>query len=235
MAVRQCPCAECSPGETTTIERDNIARYYERRAEEYERVYGKPERQADLAQLKAVLSKAFAGERVLEIACGTGYWTQFISKSADAIFATDCNAAVIDLAHRKDYGSCSVAFALADAYSLDEVPYGCTAGFHGFWWSHVPLAKIDTFLSAYHARLPEGARIVMIDNAYVEGSSTPISRTDQEGNTCQIRKLQDGSQHEVLKNFPTEASLRRCLSEHATDVTVTSMQYYWLVEYRTGK
>ena len=49
--------------------------YYAKRAREYERVYDKPERQSDLARLHEIVPVMFAGRRVLEIACGTGYWT----------------------------------------------------------------------------------------------------------------------------------------------------------------
>ena len=73
----------------------------------------------------------------------------------------------------------------------------------------------------------------MIDNAYFEGSSTPISDTDADGNTYQIRKLQDRCQYKVLRNFPTEAILRNFLSVQAMDITVKFVQYSRLVEYRT--
>lgn len=221
-------------GDVTFPAQEGMAHYYARRAAEYERVYSKPERQNDLRQLAEILGGAFAGESVLEIACGTGYWTQFIARSARSIFATDYNSEVLDLARGKDFGSCPVTFAQDDAYSMERISQGCTAGFHGFWWSHIPLARTKGFLSTLHSCLPEGAKVVMIDNVYVEGSSTPISRTDPEGNTYQARRLQDGSQHEVLKNFPTEASLRGCLQAHATDVAIRFLQYYWIVEYRVA-
>lgn len=192
--------------------------YYARRAAEYERVYSKPERQADLQTLKEFLSGAFAHERVLEIASGTGFWTQFIAKSATAVLATDYTADVIDLARQKDYGACRVRFAEADAYSLDTVSGDFTAGFHGFWWSHVPKTRIRPFLSAFHSRLPDGAKIVMIDNQYVHGSSTPISRRDAEGNTYQLRRLEDGSEHEVLKNFPSDEDIVSSLDGFAKGV-----------------
>jgi demethylmenaquinone methyltransferase/2-methoxy-6-polyprenyl-1,4-benzoquinol methylase len=212
---------------------DRMIDYYAKRASEYERIYAKPERQADLQTLGRFLSNVFPGDHVLEIACGTGYWTQFTSKSAAAVLATDYNPEVIDLARRKDFGACSVKFAEADAYLLDGIPSGHTSGFHGFWWSHVPIAKIDPFLAVFHARLSPGAKVVMIDNAYVEGSSTPISRQDAEGNTYQIRRLQDGSQHEVLKNFPSEVGLRASLGRHATDIKLKRLHYFWIAEYRT--
>ena len=73
--------------------------------------------------------------------------------------------------------------------------------------------------------------MVFIDNTYVEGSSTPISRTDEHGNTYQNRKLDDGSQYEVLKNFPTESELRASMAGIATDVSVQFLRYYWILSY----
>lgn len=209
-----------------------LADYYARRASEYERVYQKPERQADLGRLADWLSTAFAGQDVLEVACGTGYWTQFIAKSARSIVATDVNPEVLEIARRKEYASCRIMFLESDAYSLSNVEAHFTAGFHGFWWSHVPIQRMDAFLDNFHSALPKDALVVMIDNAYVEGSSTPISRRDKHGNTFQIRQLQDGSKHEVLKNFPAPSELETTLQPHANDVQVTQLNYYWMARYR---
>jgi len=206
--------------------------YYARRAAEYEEIYLKPERQSDLRRLAECLSKAFPAFDVLEVACDTGYWTKHIAKSARRIVAVDINAEVLEIACRKAYGSCQVSFLQKDAYSLAEVPSDCTAGFHGFWWTHVPLQRLPGFLRCFHAHLPKGAPIITIDNAYVEGSSTPISRRDEHGNTYQTRELRDGSQHEVLKNFPSVADIHCHLEGHASDVRVTQLTYYWMAEYR---
>jgi demethylmenaquinone methyltransferase/2-methoxy-6-polyprenyl-1,4-benzoquinol methylase len=77
-----------------------------------------------------------------------------------------------------------------------------------------------------------GAQVVFIDNVYVEGSSTPVSRTDAHGDTYQTRRLDDGSKHEVLKNFPTESALRAAVDGLATDMRVEFLQYYWILTYR---
>ena len=49
--------------------------YYRERALEYDRVYLKPERQGDLYRIREWLSTVFDGRRVIEVAAGTGYWT----------------------------------------------------------------------------------------------------------------------------------------------------------------
>lgn len=210
-----------------------MVEYYARRASEYERVYQKPERQADLKLLADLLTTAFAAQDVLEVACGTGYWTQSIARSARSIIATDLNPEVLDIARQKDYGSCRITFLESDAYSLANVEPHWNAGFHGFWWSHIPAQEIDTFLQAFHSKLSSNAEVVMIDNAYVEKSSTPLSRKDTYGNTYQIRRLEDGSEHEVLKNFPSSSDLCARLQLVADGLTLTHLEYYWIAEYRT--
>ena len=72
---------------------------------------------------------------------------------------------------------------------------------------------------------------MFIDNAYVEGSSTPISRADEQGNTYQLRRLDDGSTHEVLKNFPTESELVLAVDGLAAKVRVEFLRYYWVLSY----
>lgn len=59
--------------------------YYQKRAKEYELVYQKPERQSDLILVKDYLRKQFVDKSITEIACGTGYWTEFLSKQTKSI------------------------------------------------------------------------------------------------------------------------------------------------------
>jgi len=75
--------------------------YYAKRADEYERIYEKPERQNDLAILKKLFEKTLAGHDVFEIACGTGYWTQIVAQTAKSITATDFNEEVLQIARAK--------------------------------------------------------------------------------------------------------------------------------------
>ena len=212
----------------------DITAYYARRASEYEKVYAKPERQQELAFLKQQLPQWFAGQQVLEVACGTGYWTQFIAKAARSITATDINEEVLDIARRKDYGKCGVEIVQADAYNLGAISGVFTAGFSGFWWSHVPKRARTPFLEAFHAKLSPGSPLVFLENLYVHGSNNPMApEVDGEGNTYSLRRLEDGSEWKVLKNFQTEAELRQDLSPFATAIEYGAMKYYWWVKCRT--
>jgi SAM-dependent methyltransferase len=201
--------------------------YYAQRADEYEKIYAKPERQADLAILHQRVRELLDGQQVLEIACGTGYWTAQYAPSAASVLATDINSEMLKHAEAKGLPADKVRFAAADAFDLPDGRF--TACFGGFWWSHVPRQRQAGFLEKLRAQLGSNALLVMLDNTYVEGSSTPIARTDLEGNTYQIRTLANGERHEILKNFPTDSALRKKFSAAVKDIRILRLQHFWML------
>lgn len=209
----------------------DIHLYYSDRAKEYEKIYLKPERQNDLRQITEILQKIFEDKHVFEIACGTGYWTERIAKTAKTILATDINDPVIEIAKSKTYSTAQVVFQKADIFSLPaHIKYENLFG--GFIWSHVKLQDLDHFLNSIGNVIGKGGIAVFIDNNYVEGSNLPITDIDSNGNTFQTRQLEDGSVYKVLKNFATEQFIRQILKDKATDVNITCLKYYWILTYK---
>lgn len=209
----------------------SLANYYSARAREYEQIYSKPERQPDIEQLQNLLPRHFAGRRVLEVACGTGYWTQFLIREANSIVGVDASDETLDIASEKAWPPGRVTFRTGDAYALPQDLGTFDAAFGGFWWSHIPARDRRTFLSSLDQRLNVGATVVLLDNLFVEGNSTPIAYRDADGNTYQRRRLNDGSKHIVLKNFPAEDELRKDVDAFGHNVQFTSLRYYWLLCY----
>jgi demethylmenaquinone methyltransferase/2-methoxy-6-polyprenyl-1,4-benzoquinol methylase len=210
----------------------NVVEYYRRRAGEYEAIYARPERQAELARLRQLIPDRLRGRRVLEVACGTGYWTVPIARAAAEVLATDISEEPLRIARAKPLPEGRVQFRLADAFAFGASLGSFDAAFAGFWWSHVARARIGEFLASLHARLLPGASVLLLDNRYVEGSSTPLCERDADGNTYQLRRLAGGSETRLLKNFPSEAELRGSLSPHAAAFSYQALEHYWLVEYR---
>jgi ubiquinone/menaquinone biosynthesis C-methylase UbiE len=208
-----------------------LADYYARRAAEYERIYAKPERQADLRRLEARVRDMLAGRRVLELACGTGYWTEVMSATADQVTALDVSEEVLRVARSKRYAQNRVSFGLGDCYAPPDCGRRHDALFAGFWWSHVPLERLDAFLERAVRAVAPGALIAFLDNRYVDGSSTPVTRRDATGNAYQARKLDDGSTHEVLKNFPSESELIQRAARHGWGAHVDLLEHYWLLTW----
>jgi demethylmenaquinone methyltransferase/2-methoxy-6-polyprenyl-1,4-benzoquinol methylase len=211
---------------------DTLADYYARRAADYESIYARPERQADLEALRARIRTLLAGRRVLELACGTGYWTNVIAARASSVTALDVGEEVLEIARAKPNAG-GVVFLRASAYDLPDFDRTHDALFAGFWWSHVPLERLDGFLGAAARAVAPGARVAFLDNRYVPGSSTPVSRRDAHGNSYQLRTLADGSRHEVLKNFPAEGELLRRAAGHGEEAALEMFEHYWLLTWRT--
>ena len=206
--------------------------YYAQRATEHDLIYEIPERQADIIQLHELCRVKFADLDVLEVSCGTGYWTQFMASTAKSITACDINDAVLQIAKKREWKGAKVDFHQADSYDLPDFKQQFNAAFSGFWWSHIPRNKLSEYLAGFHKPLASGALVVFIDNRFIEGSSTPISRIDENGDSFQIRKISSGSTYEVLKNFPTKEELVAILSDVAFDIEITLLDYYWILSYR---
>ena len=206
--------------------------YYAQRAATYERVYFKPERQTDLRAMEAWMAQPFAGREVLEIACGTCWWTPFAARDCKRWLATDLNPETLAVAQCKAMPEGKVSFATVDAYSLAELGSAQFDGaFAGCWWSHVPLQRLPQWLALLHSRLRSGARVVFLDNSFVQTSSTPLSRRDDAGNTYQNRTLDDGSVHEVLKNFPSAEQAFAMLGPRAISPQWMAIEHYWILSY----
>lgn len=205
-----------------------LAGYYRDRAGEYDAVYTKPERQVDLARLRDLLPPLVSGRQVLEVAAGTGYWTRTLATSAAAITATDINPETLAIARTREYPPGRVTFAEADAYALDRVPGDFGATFAGFFWSHIKRADLPRFTGGLRRRLGPGGTVIVLDNRFVPGSSHPICRTSDDGDTFQLRTLNDGRQYEIVKNFPGRARFTADVAAVAADVTWTELAYFWL-------
>ena len=101
----------------TLATEESMRQYYAQRAQIYERVYYKPERQGDLRAMESALAAPFAGRHVLEVACGTGWWTPHGARLAASWLATDLNPETMAIARNKTMPA-SVRFAAVDAYTL---------------------------------------------------------------------------------------------------------------------
>ena len=212
--------------------KSEIETYYSRRASEYEKIYEKPEREGDLESLKRLVIDFLQNKSVVEIACGTGYWTEIISHAAHSIIAIDSSKEVLDIARLKTYQKSNVKFINDDALSLSKIKNIFNSAFCGFWLSHIQKKKIESFIINLHSKLKLGSVVVMIDNNYVVDNSTPISKKDEAGNTYQLRKLKDGSEYEALKNFYLEDELINIFKNCPSNFEIINLKYYWMIKYK---
>lgn len=213
--------------------------YYKKRAQEYEEIYYRddPVRQREQRRIARALKRTMAGRSVVEVACGTGYWTVFASKTAKKITATDAVNDVLEIARQKKYG-CPIEFRVEDAYKLSFPDNAFTAGLANFWFSHIPKQKIKTFLKGLHRVLRGGSYVFMADNVYMPSVGGKLVRKSGDQNTYKLRKLKDGSETLVLKNYYTANELLEIFRKYDFSITIKNVFYgkcFWYVSYQLSK
>ncbi|MEM9601306.1 MAG: methyltransferase domain-containing protein [Pseudomonadota bacterium] len=204
--------------------------YYAARAPHYDDVYTVPERQADLRWLTQFIPRVFTARHVLDVAAGTGFWTAGIAREASSVLAVDASAEPLARLEARALGD-HVQTALHDAYALDTLG-GFDAAFVGFWFSHVPRARRRAFCRGLDAALAPGSPVVFVDN--LPGACQPINRVDDVGDGWHTRTLPDGSEHQVLKNFPRPDEMLDALEGLASHTVWRELEHFWVFQYRTG-
>jgi demethylmenaquinone methyltransferase/2-methoxy-6-polyprenyl-1,4-benzoquinol methylase len=148
------------------------------------------------------------------------------------VWATDINESVLEIARSKTYPGDHVTFETADLYQIHPLQT-VNALFGGFIWSHIPLQEMEQFLTQVNRLAGRRNRVVLMDNRYVEGSSSPITNQDEMGNTFQTRHLRNGEVFDVRKNFPEPSDFERLLKDKASDLQITWLPYFWICTYQT--
>jgi SAM-dependent methyltransferase len=211
---------------------EQSAQFYAKTASNHDRIYDKAERQEDLEAMRGHVAEVLRGHTVLELACGTGYWTRIIAETADKVVATDINPEMIAMAQLRKLDPAKVCLRVADARALPDDLGDFTAVFIGFWWSHVKREEYERFLAQLKARVGKDVLVVLLDDDYVEGSSETVARTDLEGNTYQIRSTPDGERYEIPKTYPSDSALRKKLASSVREIKIVRNAFYWLLSCR---
>jgi demethylmenaquinone methyltransferase/2-methoxy-6-polyprenyl-1,4-benzoquinol methylase len=210
---------------------EEMVRYYARRAGEYERVYETPAWQPALAEIRHRIAEIFRGRRVVEVACGTGYWTEHVARVAARVHATDVNEETLALARARPWPRGNVTFARADAYAASALGNAFDAGLAGLWLSHVDRTRMGEFFDAFHSHLEDGAAVILFDERDHPLRPPRETRVDADGNRYEARALQSGERFEIVKNFFDEAGLRAALDARARRLDFAELRGFWMATY----
>lgn len=171
------------------------ADYYRRRAGEYDATaYG------DVVAARARIARLVAEMQptgtVLEIACGTGLWTEALAGLAATVTAIDVAPEAVAIA-RDRVRSNSVRFEVADVFSW-KTAARFDVIFFSAWLSHVPMSRFERFWQLLRGLLADGGRVLFVDE-HIEGSDKETYLPG--GDEIVERQLLDGSRYRVVKNF----------------------------------
>jgi SAM-dependent methyltransferase len=181
--------------------------YYRRRADEYDATaYG------DLVAARARIARLVAEMRptgnVLEIACGTGMWTETLVGPAETVTAVDFAPEALAIARDRVRAS-NVRFEVADVFSW-QTSARYDVVFFSAWLSHVPTDRFEEFWQLLRGLLADGGRVLFVDEHVVERDKENYLPGRDE---IVERRLQDGSSYRIVKNFVDPGELERRLRE----------------------
>lgn len=197
--------------------------YYRRRAAEYDATaYG--DLAAADARIAGLVEQLRPAGDVLEIAPGTGIWTEKLARLARTVTAVDAAPEMIEIAKQRVFGQ-AVEFVVADVFEWIP-PRRFDTVFFSAWLSHVPDASFATFWSLLRDWLGAGGRVVFVDEqpgeagkeAFLPGSSELVQR-----------QLADGSRYRIVKVFRSPLELERALGRLGWRVSVRPAGSDWLV------
>jgi 2-polyprenyl-3-methyl-5-hydroxy-6-metoxy-1,4-benzoquinol methylase len=163
-------------------------------------------------------------ESVLELACGTGIWTQELVKIGQQITAIDASAEVIGLARQK-MPTANISFQQADLFSWEPArQYDLV--FFGFWLSHVPPEKLDPFLGKVACALKPGGKVFLVDSRPTELAGAKDKIPYSPDGIYHTRKLKDGQTFKIVKIFYEPADLAQMFARHRIRLTARTTYFF---------
>ena len=213
--------------------------YYRARANEYDEWFlrmGRYDRGEDATRRwfeqveevrRALRDLPLDEKNILELAPGTGIWTEELCTRAAQLTAVDASREMISL-NRQRLGRRAekVTFIEADLFGwlptqeFDAVVF-C------FWISHIPVGHIDEFLANVVKMLTPGGTLFFLDTRK-EHTSTAVdhvlpSRDEQ----LMTRRLDDGREFTIIKNFWSAAALEEKCTRAGLDVEIHETADYF--------
>ena len=174
-------------------------------------------------ELAAVIEGFRPTGDVLELACGPGTWTPQLLRHAASVTAVDASPEMLALAEKR-VGPGRVRFVRADLFTW-QPDRRFDAVFFGFWLSHVPLDRFESFWSMIGAALRPGGVVFFVDDRY----RTPDELIEGESSATIRRRLSDGTTYRAVKVAHDPAELQDRISRLGWRITVTrtSGPFYW--------
>jgi demethylmenaquinone methyltransferase/2-methoxy-6-polyprenyl-1,4-benzoquinol methylase len=169
------------------------------------------------------LARASDG-RMLELACGTGIWTQRLARHAREVLAVDAAPETIAIAREKVQHDAKVQFVEADVFSWKPAtPSTFDIVFFSFWLSHVPPDRFEKFWDLVQRALAPQGTAILIDNKWNDGVWPPVDERTSD-DFVQIRTdLSSGEPHRIVKVYyePDELEQRLAALGWRADITST--------------
>ncbi|MBX3015465.1 MAG: class I SAM-dependent methyltransferase [Caldilineaceae bacterium] len=219
-----------------------MADYYRARAPEYNEWWQRQGRYdrgtelngrwfAEMQEVFAALEDLSITGDVLELAPGTGNWTQRLLATAATITAVDASAEMIAI-NRERIQSERVTYVLADLFTW-QPDRQYDALFFGFWLSHVPHERLDDFFQKVRQALRPGGKLFFIDSLRESTATSPDQPLPAATSQIMTRKLNDGRSFAIVKNFFDPVALAAHYQAAGLPITIQTTANYFIYGWGT--
>jgi demethylmenaquinone methyltransferase/2-methoxy-6-polyprenyl-1,4-benzoquinol methylase len=182
----------------------------------------------DIAELKSTVDNFSPCGRILEIAGGTGIWSEQLLPYCESLTVVDGSPEVLAINQAK---LCSERVRYVEADLFEWAPNDqYDTVFFSFWLSHVPDEKFDSFWQLVHSCLAPGGRIFFIDSRR-NSSSTAVDHVLPNQGSAMERRLNDGRAFKIYKLFYDPPVLENRLADIGWSVTVGQTSQFFIYGY----
>ncbi|UCH49657.1 MAG: class I SAM-dependent methyltransferase [Betaproteobacteria bacterium] len=225
-----------SPATSIVAEQLN---YYRARAAEYDEWWLRQGRydlgpkanaqwRTERALLDRVLDSFRPKGRILELAGGTGIWSEKLLSFASQLTIVDGSAEMLAI-NKARLKSDKVQYIEANIFDWRPAEPFDTV-FFGFWLSHVPSESFDHFWGMVRSCLSPQGRVLFIDS-FRESTSTATVRELRDRGSTMIRRLNDGREFKVCKIFYDPGKLANELQAIGWCIDVFQTKRYFIYGY----
>jgi ubiquinone/menaquinone biosynthesis C-methylase UbiE len=210
--------------------RNVMLRYYDERASEYEDAYRLGTGTSSIADRSVFQREAgaleeivrrFAHGRVLDLACGTGYWLQFYADQCAGVTLFDQSQRMLDECRKKlerlNIGG-RVSLVHGDLLSWDFGVNTHDRAIVGFLLSHLTEEHEPRLFGVLRSVLGQAGRFLIMDSAWTELRARFNAKVER-----QRRRLNDGTVLDIYKRYLDRSDIAGWSDRHGV---VTDVEYF---------
>lgn len=207
--------------------RDRMFRYYDERASEYEEAYVLGTGTASIpdaevfrreASLLTGIVDRFARGRMVDLACGTGYWLPFYAARCTSITLIDQAPRMLDECRKKlvtPSAPDGIMVVRGDVLEHSFPPRSFDSALIGFLISHLSDDEEQRFFERLKDMLDTDGRFLILDSAW----SLERARFNAKAERQQ-RRLNDGSGFEIYKRYIDRQDIHEWNTRHGVTTTI---------------
>lgn len=192
---------------------------------------------AEKQRLTAALRDFKPTGNVLEIAGGTGQWTERLVRSASSLTVVDAAPEAIE-ENRRRLGDVArgVDYQVADFFEwTPRQRYDVV--FFSYWLSHVPPARFEAFWERVAACLNPGGRVFLIDNVATAHAARLDPEIRGDDDTTVLRPAPDGNLYRIWKVLwePVQLEMLLATLGWSVEAFATGTYFMWAEGRRTDQ